>query len=454
MQAWKRSVCVMTLLAMTGAGLAAAHALAVPVRASDRQPEQQQEQANGEAEANQGAAPAEAQAEKPEPAPDPMKEMRDELQRLQTEYQLLQQRQKNELLENELERQRLEAQAALLRARNDQEVADLRARMQRMEAQDAFRRAEATRALADLEIEQRRMSQRNALLMEEVRQGKAELDKIQQSYATQVAELRGQLSVRDAQNDVRSRVFNEAQYLKNPFVDGTLFISDRRIPLNGPIMSGTADYVTERIDFFNNQSKELPIFIVIDSSPGGSVMEGYRIVKAIETSPAPIHVVVRSYAASMAAIITTLAEHSYAYPNAIILHHQMSSGMRGNLTQQREQLENSLEWARRLADPVAKKMGVSQDEFVRLMYQNNSDGDWAEFADKAKELKWVNHVVHNIRETGVRDRPTSTRFSGFFFLQEFERTDSEGRKYIELPRLQPFDHYFMHNPDGFYRLAK
>lgn len=452
MQAWKRSVCVMMLLALSGAGLVAAHAVAVPVRASDRQPEQQ-EQVNGEAGANQDAGEAAAQEEKPEAASDPMKEMREELQRLQTEYQLLQQRQKNELLENELERQRLEAQAALLRARNDQEVADLRARMQRMEAQDAFRRAEATRALTDLEIEQRRMSQRNALLMEEVRQGKAELDKIQQSYATQVAELRGQLSVRDAQNEIQSRVLNEAERLKNPFVDGTLYISDRRIPLNGPIMSGTADYVTERIDFFNNQSKELPIFIVIDSSPGGSVMEGYRIVKAIESSPAPIHVVVRSYAASMAAIITTLADHSYAYPNAIILHHQMSSGMRGNLTQQREQLENSLEWARRLADPVAKKMGVSQDEFVRLMYQNNSDGDWAEFADKAKELKWVNHVVHNIRETGVRDRPTSTRFSGFFFLQEFERTDSEGRKYIELPRLQPFDHYFMHNPDGFYRLA-
>ena len=146
--------------------------------------------------------------------------------------------------------------------------------------------------------------------------------------------------------------------------------------------------------------------IEIDTNPGGLVMEGFRIVTAMQNSKAPVHVVVKSYAASMAAVITTLAEESYAYPNAIILHHQMSSGMRGNLTQQKEQLEEGFEWAKRLADPVAKKMGVSYDEFTELMYKNNSDGDWAEFANDAVKLKWVGQIVNEIREEGIVERPT------------------------------------------------
>jgi ATP-dependent Clp protease protease subunit len=115
-------------------------------------------------------------------------------------------------------------------------------------------------------------------------------------------------------------------YLEKPLQDdNTLVISDRRIAFNGAVTSAQADHICDRIHYFNNKDKKLPIFIVIDSSPGGSVMAGYRILKAMEGSDAPIHVVVKSFAASMAACITTLAEESYAYPNAIILHHQISS---------------------------------------------------------------------------------------------------------------------------------
>ena len=63
----------------------------------------------------------------------------------------------------------------------------------------------------------------------------------------------------------------------------------------------------------------------------------------------------------MAATITTLAERSYAYPNAIILHHQMSSRLMFanlNITEQKEMYEESQKWWARLAGPIAKKMGI------------------------------------------------------------------------------------------------
>jgi len=50
-------------------------------------------------------------------------------------------------------------------------------------------------------------------------------------------------------------------------------------------------------------------------------------------------------------------------------------------------------------------MGTNLDGFVKQMYKHNSDGDWEEFADKAVALKWVDNVVHEIRETGVVKEP-------------------------------------------------
>lgn len=244
-------------------------------------------------------------------------------------------------------------------------------------------------------------------------------------------------------------------YLEQPLKDDTLVISDRRIAFNGAVTSETADYICDRIHYYNNKDKKLPIFIVIDSSPGGSVMAGYRILKAMEGSDAPVHVVVKSFAASMAACITTLAEESYAYPNAIILHHQISSSYMFttmNLTQQKESYEDSKKWWETLAAPVAKKMGITTDEFIKQMYGKNSDGDWVEFATEAQKLKWVNHIVHSIKETSAVINPDTIKPETEDKAALGESIGKDGKPCIYLPRLNPHDAYFLYNPDGYYRL--
>lgn len=247
-------------------------------------------------------------------------------------------------------------------------------------------------------------------------------------------------------------------YLEKPLQnDNTLVISDRRITFNGAVTSDKADHICERIHYFNNKDKKLPIFIVIDSSPGGSVMAGYRILKAMEGSDAPIHVVVKSFAASMAACITTLAEESYAYPNAIILHHQISSSYfftTMNLTQQKESYEDSKKWWEKLATPVAKKMGITTDEFIKQMYEKNSDADWVEFATEAQKLKWVNHIVDSIKETAAVINPDSIKPKETEKKGLQETVGKDGKPCIYLPRLNPHDVYFLYNPDGYYRIKK
>jgi ATP-dependent Clp protease protease subunit len=265
--------------------------------------------------------------------------------------------------------------------------------------------------------------------------------------------LKTDLDLRAKKELWKQEANRDPEYPLEPFKDGILTVSDRRITLDGPIVTGVADAVTERIHYFNNKDEKLPIFLVIDRSPGGSVMEGYRIVKAMQASKAPVHVIVKSYAASMAAVITTLAPHSYVYPNAVILHHQILSFSFGNLTQQKEQLDILKEWYKRLAEPVAKKVGMSLDAFTKEMYKHSSDGDWQEFGDEAVRLKWADHVVSEIRETGFLKDPAEAKpdAKSKMAFGLAEQTDSQGRRFVRLPRLQPYDAYWIDNPDGYYR---
>ncbi|MEL6548057.1 MAG: ATP-dependent Clp protease proteolytic subunit [Myxococcota bacterium] len=283
----------------------------------------------------------------------------------------------------------------------------------------------------------------------------SELQLKRERFEDSLARLETQLEMRHRQDEWDNRVAGGITYTLEPYKKGVLRVSDRRIALNGPIIEGTADYVTERIHYFNNKSPVQPIFIVMDRCPGGSVMEGYRILKAMEASEAPIHAVVKSFAASMGAVILSLAEHSYAYPNAIILHHQPTSGNRGNLREQEEELEVFKEWAKRLHTPVAKRMGVSLKQFYAQMYENDTQGDWEEFADKARALKWVDHIVTEVREEGVERAPEGEAPSPFFWWlfakdgphDEVQVASQPKRppKSIHLPPPAPFDFYFLYD---------
>ena len=309
--------------------------------------------------------------------------------------------------------------------------------------------------LAKLEAEKEKLAEEGELSKAKAEKLTNDLKAMQTQSALEIARLQNDISRIEAE-EKRSR-FADAKpvFLQNPLrEDGTLVISDRRIPLNGLITTDTADFITSRIQYWNNKDRELPIFIVIDASPGGSVMAGYRILKAMESSDAPVHVVVKSFAASMAAAITTLAKESYAYPNAVILHHQISSVVMGqlNLTQQREFHEESQRWWARFGTPLATKMGITPDEFIKQMYAQSSSGDWSEFGEQAKELKWVNHIVKGIDETSfTKDPDTIEPSKAAKQAAVTEEVDASGKPFAWLPRLNPKDVYFIYNSDGYYR---
>jgi ATP-dependent Clp protease protease subunit len=393
--------------------------------------------------------------------------------------------QRKELARLSLERDKLTAENLIAKAKLEKELSDRRAEMEREklrmdeQKQNEETRLSEERRKLESQLLQLRMENERLVLESSVVKAKAEIQQTEQRMKeaearAQIAALQAGMEKQDVELNTNNYANTKAQRLENPHQGETLIISDRRIALNGPISSETADSISSRLNYFNNKDAALPIFIVIDNSPGGSVMAGYNILKSMESSQAPVYVVVKSFAASMAACITTCADKSFAYPNAVILHHQISSGSFGNLTAQRENLQEIEEWWRRLADPVAKKMGLGTEEFILRMYQKKaSNGDWSEFGDQAAELKWVDHVVQEIRETALVKNPDAARpavpagpstpmpvprpqtgLESSISSQppQPESVDDKGQPFMRLPRLAPKDFYYLFNPDGYYRL--
>ena len=374
--------------------------------------------------------------------------------RLELELALFEGKKRKELSEIGLERDRLAADFSVREQR-------LRAELSEMELERMRTQAELASATDKLKLREVELQSEKVELLHEAQKLDLERKRLlasNEKAAVELVQLKQKLDLRAKEKAWESAVNEPIDYPLEPFDGETLSVSDRRIPLNGPIITGTANFITERIHFFNNQSPEAPIFIVIDSCPGGSVMEGYRILKAMKASRAPVHVVVKSFAASMAAVILTMADDSYAFPNAVILHHQPSGWNGGNLTQQSEQVEILQEWASRLHKPVADKMEVSLEEFYSLMYENASTGDWQEFADEAQKLKWVDHITLEVREEGITEKPRGRAPRPFFFflgsdgeIESGSDTESRIPQAAMLPTPAPYDFYFLYNRSGFYQ---
>jgi len=366
------------------------------------------------------------------------------------------------LISLQRESRKLELENALKTAKDTQLKAELEELKTRLELENAIETEKQTKMLTEYETKRKKLEMENAIQTEKNRaieldiqlktsqlnfeMARLELERAKRNLDTEM--LAEKINERDIKRQWESQVNKDKEYLKEPFTDGHLTISDRRISLNGFIFSGTAEYVTERLHYFNNKTTEYPIFLVIDRSPGGSVMEAMRIIEAMHASQSPVYVVVKSFAASAAAMITTLAERSYAYPNAIILHHQVIGGAYGNPVHHRESLAILEEWARRTTIPVAAKMGLTLEEFVEQMYEHNSDGDWREFADEAAKLKWVDFVVKDVRESSYIDQPREEEEE---IMALAEQVDEKGRAYVRLPTLDPVDVYHIYNPNNYYR---
>jgi ATP-dependent Clp protease protease subunit len=410
-----------------------------------------------------------------------------EQKRLESKQQLEDVKQKKDLSSIENKKEQIEAELGLKSTRQKQELSDVKNRIEELQTelelasqktekaiQDAInqkkkleskldlRETKKDSELADLKMKLKEEQVKQRLAMTESKLLEARLQKKKLQEQIELAELESKQSemtaeihLRQTRRKWKSEVNKPIDYIENPLQDKTLYVTDRRVRLDGPIISETGDWVSKRLHYFNNQSDDKPIFIIINDSPGGSVIEGFRIMETMKSISAPVYVVVRERAASMAAAITTLADRSFAYADAIILHHEIQASMGGSLKEQEAQLEMMKKWWKRLAGPIADKMNMSLENFRKRLYEEDPNGNWQEFATEAKDLNWVDHIIENIQDVGVREEPDETPPSPTFFFLKKEsdriRQDEQGNYYRKLPPLRPFDFYYMYDPNNNYR---
>ena len=403
-----------------------------------------------------------------------LRAMREELEKLQLEQQLADARLQKDLRKINEESQRIAAQQALDAARESLLVADLQAQVARLQAESAVAEAKHQEEIRELRVSQEKQGlivaqqeielqeisfeNRKKMITNEVLNAQFAQEEIERQRVLaedNFALLQAQTSLGaiEQQKQLDAIITDPVARPLEPFVDGVLYVSDRRIDLNEPIIVGSGDWIARRINFFNRESTEEPIFIVIDYCPGGSIMEGEIILRAMRSSKAPIHMVVKSFAASMAAVMLSEAEHSYTLPNASIMHHQPWSHIQGNLAQQKEWVDNFKQWAVRLHTPTAERMGLTLDEFYTLMYEKTVSGDWTEFGDEAQKLTWVQHVATEIVEGDINRRPEDpSPYNAYRFWQKSAEATADER--VRLPRLRAFDGYFLYNRDGRFYVAE
>lgn len=381
-----------------------------------------------------------------------------EVQKLQLEITKLELLQKKNLLDLQVAHDKLVLENEMQQAEESKLQAKLTAAKSRLELENALSAEQQKQLHQQLSTEHEKLTLLNSLQEDQNKQQELKMTTEVLKFNNSVLDLKLQkeklelqLALNEKKTAWNTQAMGEPEYLRDPFENGKLVITDRRIELNEFILYGTAQQVIEKIEFFNNKSTEYPIFIVMDRCYGGSVMEGLQIVKAIRNSRSPVYVVVKGFAASMAAVITALAPRSFALPDAIVLHHQVMSLAIGNRTEQREQLQVLEQWTERTLRPVADKMGLSLDEFIKQMYVHNAVGDWQEFADAAVKVKWVDHVVADIRETGYRSKQDASKSDKDDEDEPEEKVDAQGRPYVQLPPLRPFDVYHLYNPDNHFR---
>jgi ATP-dependent protease ClpP protease subunit len=106
------------------------------------------------------------------------------------------------------------------------------------------------------------------------------------------------------------------------------FTSRNLITIRGPIQgTSTANWINQ----INDRDPDADTMYIYLSSPGGSVLEGNKIIDQIKTMElAGVNVVcVADFAASMAFVILQACQKRTALPSSVLMQHQMSLGLEG-----------------------------------------------------------------------------------------------------------------------------
>ncbi|MFN7181150.1 MAG: ClpP family protease [Planctomycetota bacterium] len=171
-------------------------------------------------------------------------------------------------------------------------------------------------------------------------------------------------------------------------------IKSRIIILSEPIDSRIAKNIITQTLFLQQDNKEKPIKVFINS-PGGSASDGFAIYDILKYCGCPVYTYAVGLCASAAVLVYLSATKSYrfALPNAKFLLHQPSTAIIGRVSDIEVNAQEILKLRERYNKIVSDETGQTLEKI-----SHDTDRDFWLTAEEAKEYGLIGKILNNLSE--------------------------------------------------------
>ena len=159
-------------------------------------------------------------------------------------------------------------------------------------------------------------------------------------------------------------------------------------------------------DFYKNTSN--PLYVYIDS-PGGSVIDGFKIIEAIKNDKSRKIVCVANTAASMAFSILQACPVRYVTDHSIVMQHVGSYGIQGQSPNNVTMLDFAERMFKRMSQDDAKRLGLTYAAFRAKIRD-----DWWMFSDEAVGFKAADGTAQVSCSKELTDKRVVQKFYTLF----------------------------------------
>src|SRR6476620_124624 len=176
----------------------------------------------------------------------------------------------------------------------------------------------------------------------------------------------------------------------------TRLLKNRVIMLGTQVDDDIANQICAQLLYLEGEDPNLDIWLYINS-PGGSVTAGMAIYDTMQFVGCDVATVCLGLAASMGQFLLCAGTTGkrYTLPNARIMMHQPSAGLRGQAADIAIQAEQLTFTKRRMAELIAFHTGQPVDQITA-----DSERDRWFTSEAAKEYGMIDNVIVKRAETG------------------------------------------------------
>jgi len=173
---------------------------------------------------------------------------------------------------------------------------------------------------------------------------------------------------------------------------GKELLNSRSIIISEEVSEELAQKVYAQLLVLNQRSKELPIYVYVNS-PGGDADSGFGIYDMMRFVDAPVITIVAGLCASAGVTIFLGADQgkNYALKNARFLLHQPSTGVQGTASDMEITADEITKTRERYNQIVANVTGKSLDTL-----RQDADRDFWMSAEEAQKYGLVSKIIDKL----------------------------------------------------------